>query len=204
MTDGRLRTGQDTPDDPDLPQRSDQRPSTADDLRQRLDRMADGHPSSAGYATADAVPRRSDQVTRADMATPTRVEKSGWQASDVRGHPDLPALDDIKLTADRARHILDGDGPGTPGGGHRHGTARPRKTEFLEAWTDEKIVSTIQDVVRNPDEAHWQVNGRWLVAGERETVRVTAVVLPDGRIWTAWPEPGHGGVTENQGLDEHE
>jgi hypothetical protein len=35
------------------------------------------------------------------------------------------------------------------------------------------------------------------VSGERDGVRITAVVQPDGRVWTAYPEPGGAGVVTN-------
>jgi hypothetical protein len=59
------------------------------------------------------------------------------------------------------------------------------------------IVSTVVDVARNPDSAELQDNGRWLAVGERDGVEVKVVVQPDGRIWTAWPEPGGRGVIQN-------
>lgn len=90
------------------------------------------------------------------------------------------------------------DGAGTPGGGHRHGTGRPGKTEFPQTWPDDKILAAIQDAAGHPADADWQeFNSRWRVSAEREHVRVTVVVLPDGSIWAAWPEPGGAGVTQN-------
>jgi hypothetical protein len=198
VVDGRVRTDLDVPDDPDLAPSPDRQSAARADLHERLERIADGHPSSTGYATEDQLSRDRDPDSTADIAAPDRVDTSGWQAPGVRDRSDLPDLDDVKLTDDRASHILDGDGPGTPGGGHRHGTGRPGKTEFPADWSDDKIVSAVQDVARNPGEAHWQdFNGRWRVTGDREDVRLTAVVLPDGRIWAAWPEAGRGGVTQN-------
>jgi hypothetical protein len=198
VVDGRVRTALDVPDDPDLPPSPDRQPAARADLHERLERIADSHPSSPGYATEDRLSRDRDADGTADLAAPDRVDTSGWQAPGVRDHPDLPDLDDVKLTDNRARHILDGDGPGTPGGGHRHGTGRPGKTEFPADWSDDKIVSTVQDVARNPGEAHWQdFNSRWRVSGDRDGLRLTAVVLLDGRIWAAWPEAGRGGVIQN-------
>jgi hypothetical protein len=176
VVDDRVRSDRDVPDDPDLPPSPDRPSAASADLHSRLERIPDKHPSSPGYATED---------------WPSR-------APGLHDHPDLPELDDVKLTDDRGRHILDGDGPGTPGGGHRHGTGRPGKTEFPADWSDDKIVSTVQDVARNPAEARWQdFNSRWRVSGDRDGIRLTAVVLPDGRIWAAWPEVGRGGVTQN-------
>lgn len=199
MADGRVRTGLDAPGDPDLMLKPDQSSARAD-LRQRLDRIADGHPSSPRYADADLPLRPGDRL---QARRPDGANESGWRAPEVRGHPDLPPVDSIKLTDDRARHILDGDGPGTPGGGHRSGTGRPGKTEFPAMWPDDKIVATIRDIARNPAQADWQeFNRRWRVSGEREHVRVTAIVRPDGTIWAAWPEPGPGEVIRGRDEDE--
>lgn len=116
----------------------------------------------------------------------------------MASHPDRPAAGDIWLPHDRRVHILDGDGPGTPGGGHRYGAGRPGKTEFPAGWDDAKIVSVVEDVARTPDTVIWQgFNSRWRVTGQREGVAVTSIVRPDGKIWSAWPEPGGAGVTQN-------
>ncbi len=93
------------------------------------------------------------------------------------------------------RHTLDGD---QWGGGHRHGTGHPGKTEFPERWSDEACQAHVADVASTPDETPvWQPNHRWLVHGVRDGVEVMVVVNHDGRIWTAWPEPGGPGVVRN-------
>jgi hypothetical protein len=172
--------------------------TSGDDLQRRMHRLPDAHPSSAHYEAAQLV---RDGQERPDTRTqPEREGRlgSGWQALEIRDHPHRPDLDSIRLTTERGRHILDGDGPGTPGGGHRHGAGRPGKTEFPAAWSDREVVAAVEEVARDPEEAHWQdFNSRWRVTGEREHVRVTAVLLADGRIWTAWPEPGGVGVRQN-------
>jgi hypothetical protein len=122
---------------------------------------------------------------------------SGWETADARDHPDRPVVSEIHVPPDRVQHILEGDGPGKFGGGHRHGTGRPGKTEFPESWSDDAIISTVEEIARQPETVEWQRNNRWHATGERDGVRVTAVVLPDGRIWTAWPWPGGPGVTKN-------
>jgi hypothetical protein len=216
-----------------------------DELRRRLERLADGHPSSDHYQEADlsrpdgradafradthreettgaGASRETTTGTRLDNSgettTGTRLDNSGetttgtrldnsrdtaeragsgWNTPDVRDHPDRPAEGDIRLPADRQRHILDGDGPGRPGGGHRHGTNKPGKTEFPERWTDEAIPQIVEDVARRPDSAERQRTGTWLVTGERDGVRVTSVALADGIIWSAWPAPAGAGVRQN-------
>jgi hypothetical protein len=189
----------DVPREPDT-RAAERTPRGQADLRLRLENLLDTHPSSPRQGGEHL--RRSEgeraYAGRPGAADATGVRESAWRAPEVQGHPDRPAVGDIHLTADRARHVLAGDGPGTPGGGHRNGTGRPGKTEFPAHWPDDKIVSTVEDVARNPDKAHWQAfNGRWRVAGERDHVVVSAVVRPDGRVWAAWPEPGGVGVTQN-------
>lgn len=135
--------------------------------------------------------------TGRDAADASR--ESGWQALGVRDHPNRPDPDEMHLQGDRAQHILAGDGPDSLSGGHRHGTGIPGKTEFPERWSDDMIVSTVQDVARDPDGVDWQVNKLWNVRGERDRVEVRPIVRPDGRIWTAWPGPGGAGVIKNPG-----
>jgi Bacterial EndoU nuclease len=122
-----------------------------------------------------------------------RPERSGWDAVDAGNRP---ALDALRMTPERRTHILDGD---AYGGGHRHGTGRPGKTEFPASWDDEKIVGNILDAAQRPDSPpvyqHW--NDRWLGAGTRDGVEVSVIVLPSGEVWTAWPEQGGPGVVRN-------
>lgn len=228
-----------------------------DDLKQRLERLADLHPSSPDYPTVEQ--HRSDGQ-RADRRTDRRAEshpasaddrdqpgdralaapmdaarssdgtpggdarqggdkpggppagpepsdsrdeperqRTGWDAPDVRDHPKRPEVSEIHLPDGRGQHLLDGAGPDAEGGGHRHGTGRPGKTEFPRDWSDDVILRTVENIARKPDVAELQPNGRWRVTGDHDGVTVTAVVLPDGRIWTAWPEPGGKGVTQNPG-----
>jgi hypothetical protein len=93
-------------------------------------------------------------------------------------------------------HILDGD---STGGGHRHGTGKPRKTEFPASWDDEKVIGTVLDVARKPDKppVHQDWNDSWLCSGTRDNVEVSAVVLRNGEILTGWPEEGGPGVVRN-------
>ena len=109
---------------------------------------------------------------------------------------DRPALDTLRVTPERLTHVLDGD---PAGGGHRHGTGKPGKTEFPASWDDEKIADVLVDVARRPDQTpgHQGWNGRWVARGTRDDVEVVVVVAPDGRIWSGWPLPGGAGVVKN-------
>jgi hypothetical protein len=122
-----------------------------------------------------------------------RPERSGWDTIDIEKRPDLDAL---HVTPERQTHILDGD---STGGGHRHGTGKPGKTEFPATWGDAKVIDTLLDVARRPDQTpeHQEWNGRWVARGTRDDVEVVAVIAPDGRIWSAWPLPGGAGVVKN-------
>jgi hypothetical protein len=122
-----------------------------------------------------------------------RPERSGWDAVDAGNRP---ALDALRMTPERRTHILDGD---AYGGGHRHGTGRPGKTEFPVSWDDEKIVDTLLDVARRPDRVprRQERNGNWVTRGTREDVEVVAIVAGDGRVWSGWPLPGGPGVVKN-------
>ena len=125
---------------------------------------------------------------------PADADNSGW---DEMEGDDRPPLDAIRVTPERATHILDGDADGS--GGHRHGTGRPGKTEFPASWDDTKITDTVLDVARRPDrppvQQEW--NGRWVARGMRDDVDVVVVIAGDGRIWTCWPLPGGPGVVKN-------
>jgi hypothetical protein len=173
--------------------------ATREDLRARIGRLADCHPSAPDYRTSDS--RGESDAHHEPKPTGSRLGRSDARSDPGvpghRDHPDRPVATEIHLPQDRVRHILDGDGPGKPGGGHRHGTGRPGKTEFPQHWSDEAILSAVEQVARQPDRANRQSNGRWWATGECDNVRVTAVVLADGRIWTAWPEPGGPGVRQN-------
>jgi hypothetical protein len=123
-----------------------------------------------------------------------RPERSGWDTVDAENRP---SLDSIRITPERSTHILDGEPD--DGGGHRHGTGKPGKTEFPASWSDETILDKVLDAAQRPDSApvyqHW--NDRWLCVGTRDSVEVSVIVLCSGEVWTAWPEEGGPGVVRN-------
>jgi hypothetical protein len=119
------------------------------------------------------------------------ARRSSWNEIDTSRRPPLDA---IRVSPERARHILDGD---NGGGGHRHGTGTPGKTEFPAHWDDETITNVITVVARTPDSVHQQDNGRWKARGEFDGVDVTVIIQPDGEIWTAWPDEASPGVVRN-------
>lgn len=121
-------------------------------------------------------------------------EGSGWDSVDAT---DRPSLDALRVSPERRTHILDGDADSN-GGGHRHGTGRPGKTEFPATWDDEKIIASILDVARRPDKPPVRQDwNTWLCYGTRDNVEVWAVVEPSADILTGWPEEGGPGVVRN-------
>ncbi|MGW5753702.1 EndoU domain-containing protein [Nocardia rhamnosiphila] len=124
---------------------------------------------------------------------------SGTQWDKAAG--DKPSPEKVAITLPRQIHILDGDGTDNSGG-HAPGTGMPNKTEFPEGWEDEKIISRIEDVARNPDQPPvLQDNGRWLVKGTRYGVDIEVVVNSDGSIWTGFPTGGVGVARNDENGD---
>ncbi|WP_158887740.1 WXG100 family type VII secretion target [Amycolatopsis anabasis] len=110
--------------------------------------------------------------------------------SEVEG--DHPHPDQIRVTPDRAFHILDGD---QTGGGHRSGTGKPKKTEFPPDWNDAKVIAEIESVARNPDKIEpGRRPDRWETTARRDGVLIRVVVHNDGHVITAYPESGPGVV----------
>jgi hypothetical protein len=163
------------------------------ELRDRLTELAGAHPSSAGYASGQRMEGQPDSRDR--PAGQEQVVDSA-HADRVKG-PEPVWPSEIVVPADRRAHILEGE-PGD-GGGHRHGTGQPDKTEFPAAWNDDRIIDAVLAVVRNPDQPperqDW--NERWQVGGIHDGVGIVAVVERDGRVWTAWPLDGSPGVVRN-------
>jgi hypothetical protein len=173
---------------------------TADMPRGRgLDGVSDALPDHASRNTpqsarptppAEFLDRR--EYYEALRAAPDgSVDRTGWDTADEVSRPPLDAL---RISPERATHILGGD---ATGGRHRHGTGSPGKTEFPANWSDGRILETVLAVSRRPETVHRQWNDRWKVRGERDQVWVTAIVNPDGAVWTAWPEEGSPGVVRN-------
>jgi hypothetical protein len=150
-----------------LAQMPDKHPSSARyETADRGQQAGVDRPATEGAARSDT--DRADAHGAADRADGSGADgggpdagtgaadesrESGWQAPGVRDHPDRPDPYNLRLPDDRAQHILDGDGPDTNGGGHRHGTGREGKTEFPENWPDETVLSMVMDVAREPDAA---------------------------------------------------
>jgi Bacterial EndoU nuclease len=157
-------------------------------------RAADGGSSQAAENHRQEDTGADHQAgTGTDHQADTQAERSGWDAVDGE---DRPALDALRVTPERSTHILDGD---STGGGHRHGTGKPGKTEFPASWDDSKIIDTLLDVARRPGQApgHQEWNDRWVARGTRDDVEIAVVITRDGCIWSGWPLPGGPGVVKN-------
>jgi hypothetical protein len=178
---------------------------TSDERPERSLRLGGPDAGAAGVRAEPAEPRTRAEYYEAVRAAhgeaargdekpaDGRVGRSGWDAIDAGNRPDIDA---VRVTPERATHILDGD---ATGGGHRHGTGKPGKTEFPASWGDAKIIDTVVDVARRPDSTpgHQEWNDRWVARGTRDDVGIVAVMERDGRVWSAWPLPGGPGVVKN-------
>ena len=106
------------------------------------------------------------------------------------------------LTAERRRHILAGDLPKPTGepnkaGGHRPGTGKPNKSEFPIGWDDERIIKTVMQTARQPEEGKLN-NGSYATFARVDGVLVKVIVKPDGSVVTGFPLSGLG-VVRNPG-----
>jgi Bacterial EndoU nuclease len=147
------------------------------------------------YEASRAADQRTAAAGGAELASGSARTRSAHDVEMVGGDPERPPPDSVHVAPERARHILDGD---RWGGGRRHGTGRPGKTEFPPSWDDEKIIGHILSVARAPDDPPvFQANHRWRVHGQRDGVGINVIVQPDGRIWSAWPDAGSPGVVKN-------
>ncbi len=165
-------------------------------LRDRLAQLRDTHPSSADYAAGPGLERAPDSRERPDQLALPPDKTVDRQRSDRVAAPELDWPSDIVLPADRRAHILDGDP--NDGGGHRHGTGHPDKTEFPADWEDDRIIDAVLAVARDPDQPpQHQLNDRWRMESSRDGVQIVAIVAADGDVWTAWPREGSPGVVKN-------
>jgi hypothetical protein len=166
-------------------------------------RAADGRPVQASDAKRASAEVRTDASGEARTDSPAgartdapgepRTDRSGWDAVDSGQRPPLDA---IRITPVRIVHVLEGD---KTGGGHRHGTGKPGKTEFPAGWNDDKIIDSALDVARKPDKppVRQDRNDTWLCSGTRANVEVSVVVARSGEIVSGWPEEGGPGVVRN-------
>ncbi len=89
--------------------------------------------------------------------------------------------------SEKARnHILYGD---HSGGGHKHGTAKPCKSEFPADWNDQKIIDTVQKIAAN-DNLQWkqQENGYYVTENYDDNVKIRVVIGRQKKhVITAYP-----------------
>ena len=83
------------------------------------------------------------------------------------------------------KHILDGD---KRGGGHRAGTNNSGKTEFPKAWSDDKIIESIEEVANDPKVT--SRDGKWnskIKTKNIDGVDVEVIIDNNGNIVTGYP-----------------
>jgi filamentous hemagglutinin len=102
-------------------------------------------------------------------------------------HNTVPAPStDPLLSHARESHILFGD---DTGGGHKYGVGKPCKSEFPAEWSDEDIITAIQNIAAN-DNLSWKKgeNGYYVAEKEINTLKIR-VVLDGARqnIITGYP-----------------
>lgn len=120
----------------------------SDDRPERHLRVGGPDAGAAGSRTEPAESRTRTEYYEARRvadgeaarADEDQAGRSGWDAIDAENRPDIDAL---RVTPERATHILDGD---ATGGGHRHGAGKPGKTEFPAGWDGRKVINTVLDV----------------------------------------------------------
>jgi Bacterial EndoU nuclease len=143
------------------------------------------------YLALRATVDRQERAFATKVAQADNRPRSAWDNVDAASRPPLDAL---RMSPERAIHILDGD---ATGGGHRYGTGAPGKTEFPSNWGDDKITDSILSVARSPESASLQRNGRWKVEGVRDGVTLAVIITVEGNIWSSYPLPGAPGVRQN-------
>ncbi|WIE63071.1 DUF6531 domain-containing protein [Curtobacterium sp. MCLR17_032] len=111
---------------------------------------------------------------------PHAIEKLG---DDTPSPPNGQYVTDL-VSAVRRKHILDGEvrGDGSFGGGHRHGTGFPGKSEFPASWSDGRIIHDISDVATDPN-LEWVRQGKagttFIANGMRDGVAIRVVIRND-------------------------
>ena len=76
---------------------------------------------------------------------------------------------------------------------HRFGSNKPKKTEFPQGWSDDKIIDNVESVANDPNSQPTSNKYGTSVIGEREGVKIRVDFYPDnhplygGEISTAYP-----------------
>lgn len=126
------------------------------------------------------------------------TEATAWDH--VVGETPNPA--DIHTPDLKQVHILDGEGDGN--GGHVAGTGNAGKTEFPEAWDDDKIINSVEDVAKNPDSPPTlERSGNYKFNGTRDGVEIEGYVSPAGQVQTGYPVRGEGVVQNDKFGNPH-
>jgi Bacterial EndoU nuclease len=171
---------------------ADEVEDNADDIGDAADPDEETGEEDKDQDGEDGDPDDQGEDDQDDEPEPELDRNGHWE----RANGPKPDLETISAAENRG-HILYGgpDDDGEITGGHKHGSGIPDKTTFPESWDDDdKIIRTVEDVARNPDEPpeYDENKGRWVVRGTRDNVDIEVVVAPDGEIITAYPTGGEG------------
>ena len=119
-------------------------------------------------------------------------QKGGKATSDAPESNDSKALTeadiDELISKERQHYILYGDGD--EGGAHKHGVGEPRKSEFPEDWSDNKIFNAAIEIATDKDVQLSERGRNGFVAGQKliDGVETRVVFNPEtGYIHTAYP-----------------
>ncbi|MGY4098711.1 WXG100-like domain-containing protein [Nocardia sp. R16R-3T] len=148
-------------------------------------------------AAAESCPTPTEAPDQQPPSQPATLAGGSDGSARRGGGPARQRPESLRLDDERRTHILDGD---ATGGGHRHGTGKPGKTEFPADWDDDKIIEVtwaVAEAWSNP-QLRESLDGRtgathfWQLEDVHEGVHVVVRVGVDGRILTAWPAWGPG------------
>ena len=78
---------------------------------------------------------------------PKSNEAGAYQSATEKGNSKSGSSSGYRVSDSRRNHILEGEGPTDPGHGPNRGFT---EGAFPDTWTDEQVISAIEDIANNP------------------------------------------------------